>query len=63
MSGVVTNTRALDFDHVCAEVREELRAPGSGENTGKVEDPDALERFHARLLHGLQSANTACAAL
>jgi hypothetical protein len=40
--------RALDLDDVGTEVGQGLRAPGTCEHAGEVEDPDPGERLRRR---------------
>jgi hypothetical protein len=40
MAGVVADAGAFDLDNVRTEVGEHLRAPGSGEDSGEVENPE-----------------------
>ena len=42
-AGVVACARALDLDHVSAEIGKVLRAPGTGKHTGKIEDANSVE--------------------
>jgi hypothetical protein len=39
--GVAARLRILDLDHLGAEIREQHRRPGSGQEARQVEDPDA----------------------
>ena len=43
MARVVALARALDLDHVGAEVGEQLARPRPGEDAGKVENANAGE--------------------
>jgi hypothetical protein len=43
LARVVAAARALHLDHFGAEVGEELRAPGTGEDAGEIEDANAVE--------------------
>ena len=45
----VTRPRALDLDHVGAEVRQVTGAAGAGEHGGEVDDPEVGERRPAAL--------------
>ena len=40
---VVATAGALDLDDVGAEIREQLPAPGAGQDAGQLEDADAVE--------------------
>jgi hypothetical protein len=41
---VVARARALDLDHVGAEVGEQLGGPGTGEDAREIEDAEVRER-------------------
>ena len=55
----------FDETRLRAQVREKLGAPRSRQNAGEIEDADSGERrrHYFRMLQGLRSASTACAAL
>jgi hypothetical protein len=42
---IIADTRPLNLDDLCAEIREQLSGPRSGENAGKFENADPGERF------------------
>ena len=50
MARIIAGARLFDLDDLCAEIGEQLRAPGSGEHPGEVENADAFEgKRHVRM--------------
>ena len=59
LARVVAAAGALHLDHVGPEIRQQLPAPGPGQDTGQFEDADAVEGWRgSRNGHGMASAES-----